>query len=82
MNHTVMMGRLVRDPQINYVQNSEGDEVAVANFRLAVDRKFSDETDFFPCSAFGWLAEFAEQYLFQYPARSGNHGQLPVRRCL
>lgn len=65
MNHTVMMGRLVRDPQINYVQNSEGDEVAVANFRLAVDRKFSDETDFFPCSAFGWLAEFAEQYLFQ-----------------
>lgn len=54
MNHTVMMGRLVRDPQINYVQNSEGDEVAVANFRLAVDRKFSDETDFFPCSAFGW----------------------------
>ena len=65
MNHSIMMGRLVRDPEINYVENSKGDEMAVANFRLAVDRKFSDETDFFPCAAFGRLAEFAEKYLFQ-----------------
>lgn len=65
MNHSVMMGRLVRDPQINYVENSKGNEMAVANFRLAVDRKFSDETDYFPCAAFGRLAEFVEEYLFQ-----------------
>ena len=65
MNHSIMMGRLVRDPEINYVENSKGDEMLVANFRLAVDRKFSDETDFFPCAAFGRLAEFAEKYLFQ-----------------
>ena len=65
MNQSIMMGRLVRDPQINYVENSKGDEMAVANFRLAVNRKFSDETDYFPCSAFGRLAEFAEKYLFQ-----------------
>lgn len=65
MNSSIMMGRLVRDPQINYVENSKGEEIAVANFRLAVDRKFSDETDFFPCAAFGWLAEFTEKYLFQ-----------------
>lgn len=65
MNHSIMMGRLVRDPEINYVENSKGDEMAIANFRLAVDRKFSDETDFFPCAAFGRLAEFAEKYLFQ-----------------
>ena len=45
MNNTIMMGRLVRDPQINYVENGKGDEMAVANFRLAVDRKFSDDTD-------------------------------------
>ena len=51
-----MMGRLVRDPQINYVENGKGDEMAVANFRLAVDRKFSDDTDYFPCAAFGRLA--------------------------
>ncbi|MDU2005296.1 MAG: single-stranded DNA-binding protein [Lachnospiraceae bacterium] len=37
----------------------------VANFRIAVDRKYSDETDFFPCTAFGWLAEFVEKYLYQ-----------------
>jgi len=65
MNNSIMMGRLVRDPQINYIENDKGDEVAVANFRLAVDRRFSEETDYFPCSAFGWLAEFAEKYLFQ-----------------
>ena len=65
MNQSIMMGRLVRDPQINYVENSKGDEMAVANFRLAVNRKFSNETDYFPCSAFGRLAEFAEKYLFQ-----------------
>lgn len=65
MNNTIMMGRLVRDPQINYVENGKGDEMAVANFRLAVDRKFSDDTDYFPCAAFGRLAEFAEKYLFQ-----------------
>lgn len=65
MNNSIMMGRLVRDPEINYVENKDGDEIAVANFRLAVDRKFSDDTDFFPCAAFGWLAEFAEKYLFQ-----------------
>lgn len=65
MNHSVMMGRLVRDPQINYVENSKGNEMTVANFRLAVDRKFSDETDYFPCAAFDRLAEFAEEYLFQ-----------------
>lgn len=65
MNNSIMMGRLVRDPEINYVESKNGEEIAVANFRLAVDRKFSDDTDFFPCAAFGWLAEFAEKYLFQ-----------------
>lgn len=65
MNHSIMMGRLVRDPQMNYIENDRGEEVPVANFRIAVDRKFSDKTDFFPCSAFGWLAEFTEKYLYQ-----------------
>lgn len=65
MNQSIMMGRLVQDPQIKYIENSKGDEMAVANFRLAVNRKFSEETDYFPCSAFGRLAEFAEKYLFK-----------------
>ena len=57
MNKSIMMGRLVRDPEINYTTKKDGDEFVVANFRIAVDRKYSDETDFFPCTAFGWLAE-------------------------
>lgn len=65
MNSSIMMGRLVRDPQVSYIRNRDGDEVAVANFRIAVDRNFSEETDFFPCAAFGWLAEFTEKYLVQ-----------------
>lgn len=68
MNKSILMGRLVRDPEMRYV-NSEKGETAIANFRLAVDRKFVKadgvKTDFFSCSAFGWLAEFAEKYLRQ-----------------
>ena len=63
MNKSIMMGRLVRDPEINYTTKKDGDEFVVANFRIAVDRKYSDETDF--CTAFGWLAEFVEKYLYQ-----------------
>ena len=47
MNKSIMMGRLVRDPEINYTTKKDGDEFVVANFRIAVDRKYSDETDFF-----------------------------------
>lgn len=65
MNKSIMMGRLVRDPEVNYTTKKDGDEFIVANFRIAVDRKYSDETDFFSCTAFGWLAEFVEKYLYQ-----------------
>ena len=65
MNKSIMMGRLVRDPEVNYTTKKDGDEFVVANFRIAVDRKYSDETDYFPCTAFGWLAEFVEKYLYQ-----------------
>ncbi len=65
MNQATMVGRLVRDPEIRYVENDKGDEVAVANFRIAVNRRYGEEADFFPCTAFGWLAEFTEKYLFK-----------------
>lgn len=65
MNQATMVGRLVRDPEIRYVENDRGDEVAVANFRIAVNRRYGEEADFFPCTAFGWLAEFTEKYLFK-----------------
>lgn len=66
MNKSIMMGRLVRDPEIRYAQGKEGD-LAIANFRIAVDRKHKqdEKADFFKCTAFGKLAEFAEKYLVQ-----------------
>lgn len=68
MNKSIMMGRLVRDPEIRYSQGDEG-ELAIANLRLAVDRKRRNDSeqkaDFFKCTAFGRLAEFAEEYLHQ-----------------
>ena len=67
MNTVILMGRLVRDPEIRY---SSGDSSnAVARYRLAVDRRFKREgqpdADFFDCVAFGRQAEFAEKYLHQ-----------------
>lgn len=68
MNKSILMGRLVRDPEVRYSQTEKG-ELAVANFRIAVDRKFVKKdgvtADYFSCSAFGRLAEFAENYLLQ-----------------
>lgn len=69
MNKSIMMGRLVRDPEIRYSENRNG-ELAIASFRLAVDRKYARadddvQADFFSCTAFGKLAEFTEKYLFQ-----------------
>ena len=63
-----MMGRVVKNPDLRYTQTENG-ELAIANFRLAVDRKFvrrgDPEADFFSCTAFGRKAEFAEKYLFK-----------------
>lgn len=68
MNKVIMMGRLTREPEIRY---SSGDNnMAIARFSLAVDRRFrrqSDQADadFFNCTAFGKQAEFVEKYLHQ-----------------
>lgn len=62
MNKVILMGRLVRDPEVRY-----SGEMAVARYTLAVDRKFKQEgensADFIGCVAFGRVAEFAEKYL-------------------
>ena len=70
MNRVILMGRLTRDPDIRYAQS--GDNMAIARFTLAVDRRGrrdggSDQqsADFIGCVAFGRQAEFAEKYLHQ-----------------
>ena len=65
MNKVILMGRLVRDPDIRY-SNGEN-ATAVARFTLAVDRRFKRDgeqnADFINCISFGKSAEFAEKYL-------------------
>ena len=70
MNRVILMGRLTRDPNISYSQS--GDNMAIARFTLAVDRRGrrqengADQTaDFIGCVCFGRQAEFAEKYLRQ-----------------
>lgn len=60
MNKVILMGRLVRDPEVRYTQDGK----AVGKFTLAVNRAYKkDEADFINCVAFGKSAEFAEKYL-------------------
>lgn len=65
MNKVILMGRLVRDPEIRY-SNGEN-AMAIARFTLAVDRRFKrdgeQKSDFISCISFGKNGEFAEKYL-------------------
>ena len=68
MNRVILMGRLTRDPAISYSQS--GDNMAIARFTLAVDRRGrqadnQQTADFIGCVCFGRQAEFAEKYLRQ-----------------
>ena len=64
LNHIVIMGRLVRDPELRRT----GTGVAVASFRVAVDRDFSPKdgserkADFIDCVAWRQTGEFISKY--------------------
>ena len=65
MNKVILMGRLVRDPEVRYSQGAES--TTIARYTLAVDRKYAQKgeanADFISCVAFGRAADFAEKYL-------------------
>ena len=66
MNNVILMGRLTRDPDVRYSDQSS----AVARFTLAVDRRFKRDgdqqtADFILCVAFGKTGEFIERYCHQ-----------------
>lgn len=70
MNRVILMGRLTTDPRMSYSQS--GDNMAIARFNLAVDRRGKRQdgadqqtADFIGCVCFGRQAEFAEKYLRQ-----------------
>ena len=60
MNTHTIHGRLTRDPEFTPRVNSDGHDRA--NFTVAVDRRFGDETDFFDCVIFGSRAGVIEKY--------------------
>lgn len=64
MNKVILMGRLVKEPEVRYSQGSES--LAIARYTLAVNRRFKrkdePEADFINCVAFGKAGEFAEKY--------------------
>lgn len=65
MNKVILMGRLVREPDVRYSQGQE--QMAIAKFTVAVDRARKKDgeqsADFISCTAFGKNGEFAEKYL-------------------
>lgn len=72
MNKVILMGRLTRDPDVRYSTSQSGDNLAIARYTLAVDRRFvrqgadnQQSADFISCVAFGKQGEFAEKYLKQ-----------------
>ena len=64
LNHIVLMGRLVKDPELRYTQS----QVPVASFTVAVDRDFGGrdggerQTDFIDCVAWRSTGEFVNKY--------------------
>lgn len=72
MNKVILMGRLTREPDVRYSQNSDG-SMAVARYTLAVDRRRArtnsdgaeQTADFISCVAFRKTAEFIEKYFRQ-----------------
>ena len=64
MNKWAGMGRLTKDPEVRHTTTQNGEDLAIARYTLAVDRRGKDAgTDFIPCVAFGKAGEFAENYL-------------------
>ena len=64
MNKVVLVGRIVRDPEVRYSQGEN--PTAVARYTIAVDRRFKRDgeptADFINCVTFGKSAEFVEKY--------------------
>lgn len=59
MNKTMLMGRLVRDPEVRYTQTTNK---MVVSFTLAVNRRLTEGTDFFNIVAWNKTGEFVSKY--------------------
>lgn len=79
MNRTVLVGRLVKDPELRYTPNG----VAVASFVIAVNRTFTNqqgerEVDFINCVVWRKAAENVANYL-KKGSLAGVDGRIQTR---
>lgn len=79
MNKVMLIGRLTKEPELRYTQSG----TAVANFTLAVNRRFANqngerEADFINCQAWRKTAEFIANY-FHKGQQMALEGRLQVR---
>lgn len=78
MNKTCLIGRLSKDPELKIIN----DNMAVATFSLAVDRKFKKDgqptADFINIVAWSKTAEFVEKY-FHKGQQVGITGRIQTR---
>lgn len=80
MNKVILLGRLVRDPEMRYTTNNN---TAVCSFTLAVDKGFAKQgeerqADFIPIVAWDKQAEFCSKY-FAKGRQIAVVGRLQVR---
>lgn len=74
MNNVVLVGNLVRDPEV------KGGDKPVCRFTVACSRSFKNaegnyDSDFISCVAFGKTAEFVEKY-FKKGQKIGVTGEI------
>ena len=80
LNRIILMGRLVRDPELRHTQSG----TAVASFTLAVDRDFRNkqngekDTDFIDIVAWRQTGEFVSKY-FTKGRMAVVEGRLQIR---
>ena len=80
MNRVVLIGRLTRDPELRY---TSGNNTAVCNFTIAVDRGFTGqsgerEADFIPVVVWNKQAENVKNYLTK-GSQVAVEGRIQVR---
>ena len=75
MNKAILVGNLVRDPELKYTQSGK----AVCKFTLAIPDRFNKEnTNFIDCVAWNKTAELAGQYL-KKGSKTGVVGSIAIR---
>ena len=80
MNKVVLMGRLTKDPEVRYTQNTN---TLVASFSLAVNRRFAKQgeerqADFINVVAWSKTGEFCSKY-FKKGQQVGIIGRIQTR---